>query len=173
MILEISGLRVLAESIYTFSQIPVLFVLGTLAMYSQTHTTGFDKLFAEYAQSNIEEHKSDVNNHLVERMNALMETAKIYKDPELRLDGLADCLDISPRSLTTVLNQHCNTSFYDYVNSYRVKDAQQQLLEPDNSKKPIQRIYEDAGLSSKSTFYMLFKRETGKTPSEYKKLVNQ
>ena len=169
MILELAGTKQFAESIYTLSHIPILFLIGTLALYSQSHTTGFNKLFAELAKPKVGEEKNDANKLLVERMNTLMDTAKIYKDPDLRLDGFADCLDISPRTLTTALNVYCNSSFYEYVNHYRVQDAQLQLEQPNDHKKSIQRIYEEAGFSSKSTFYALFKQQTGKTPSEYRK----
>ena len=94
MILELAGTKQFAESIYTLSHIPILFLIGTLALYSQSHTTGFNKLFAELAKPKVGEEKNDANKLLVERMNTLMDTAKIYKDPDLRLDGFADCLDI-------------------------------------------------------------------------------
>jgi AraC-like DNA-binding protein len=41
----------------------------------------------------------------------------------------------------------------------------------DNAQKSIQRVFEDSGFNSKTTFNTLFKKHTGQTPSEYRKAV--
>ena len=169
LVLETTQLRDIAEFVFTFSQMPVLFLIGALAVYSQTHTTGFSKLFAELAKPSTENEYNGANEQLRQRLNYLMTTANMYQDPELRLDDLADRVNVSPRTLTTLLNQYCGNSFYEYVNSYRVQHAQHQLSQPQYKKKSIQRIFEDAGFSSKSTFYSLFKQQVGMTPSAYRK----
>jgi len=109
------------------------------------------------------------NPELIEKLNDLMSRVKLYQDPELRLDGLADSMDISSRSLSALINGHFRQNFYDFVNDYRVRDAQRQLVDPKLKSKSIQRIFEDAGFSSKSTFNTYFRKVTGKTPSEYRK----
>jgi AraC-like DNA-binding protein len=81
-------------------------------------------------------------------------------------------MGISTRSLSALINGHFGQNFYDFVNSYRIRDAQRQLNDPRQESKTIQRIFEDAGFSSKSTFNTFFKRVTGITPSEYRKAAN-
>jgi AraC-like DNA-binding protein len=97
---------------------------------------------------------------------------KLYQDPDLHLDGLADSVGISTRSLSALINGHHKQNFYDFVNDYRVRDAQRQLEDPSLKSKTIQKIFEDAGFSSKSTFHTYFKKVTGKTPSEYRKAAH-
>ena len=109
------------------------------------------------------------NPDVIEKLTDLMSRVKLYQDPDLHLDGLADSMGISTRSLSALINGHYEQNFYDFVNDYRVRDAQSQLEDPKLKTKAIQRIFEDAGFSSKSTFNTYFKKATGKTPSEYRK----
>ena len=60
-------------------------------------------------------------------------------------------------------------NFYDFVNHYRVQEAKEQLGNPALSQKTIQRVFEDVGFNSKSTFNTIFKKVTGQTPSEYRR----
>jgi AraC-like DNA-binding protein len=112
------------------------------------------------------------NPAMIEKLDHLMSSLKLYQDPDLHLDGLADSMGISTRSLSALINGHFGQNFYDFVNSYRIRDAQRQLNDPRQESKTIQRIFEDAGFSSKSTFNTFFKRVTGITPSEYRKAAN-
>lgn len=109
------------------------------------------------------------NPEMIEKLDDLMARVKLYQDPGLHLDGLADSMGISTRSLSAMINGHYEQNFYDFVNGYRVRDAQRQLEDPKLKSKTIQRILEDAGFNSKSTFNTFFKKVTGKTPSEYRK----
>lgn len=104
-----------------------------------------------------------------EKLEDLMLRVKIYQDPDLRLDDLADSMGLSPRTVSSLLNGYYQKNFYDFINYYRVMDSQQQLSDASNNKKTVQRIFEDAGFNSKSTFNTLFKKTTGTTPSEYRK----
>jgi AraC-like DNA-binding protein len=109
------------------------------------------------------------NPEMIEKLNDLMSRVKLYQDPDLHLDGLADSMGISTRSLSALINGHYQRNFYDFVNDYRVRDAQRQLADPRLKSKTIQRIFEDAGFSSKSTFSTYFRKVTGKTPSQFRK----
>ena len=109
------------------------------------------------------------NPAMVEKLEDLMTRVKVYQDPDLNLDGLADSMDTSPRSLSALINGHYNQNFYDFVNNYRVLDAKQRLQSPDEREKTVQNIFEDAGFNSKSTFNTFFKRVTGNTPTEFRR----
>lgn len=112
------------------------------------------------------------NPEMIGKLNDLMSRVKLYQDPDLHLDGLADSMGISTRSLSALINGHYEQNFYDFVNDYRVRDAQRQLQDPALKSRTIQRVFQDAGFSSKSTFNNYFKKVTGKTPSEYRKAAN-
>ena len=105
------------------------------------------------------------------KLEQLMTTVRLYEDPELDLEGLADSMDMSARSLSTLINTQFNKSFYDFVNHYRVAAAKAQLLSPQNVDKPIQRVFEDVGFRSKSTFNSVFKKQMGQTPSAFRRIA--
>ena len=98
-----------------------------------------------------------------------MDEIRVYEDPDLNVEGLADSMGISPRSLSALINGHFNENFYDFVNGYRVREAQRMLRDFTEREQTIQRIFEAAGFSSKSTFNSFFKKATGMTPSEYRR----
>lgn len=101
-----------------------------------------------------------------ERLVDIMEMEQAYVDFELNLKVLADRLQITPHQFSQFLNDTLNMDFRNFVNTYRIKEAEAQLItEPD---KNILTICFDVGFSSKSAFYTAFKKQTGLTPSEYR-----
>ena len=168
-LIGLSGFKEVSIALGTFANLPPLLLMSGLVVHGQViplnfpHNATTDKGTQEKALPSLSEHKRQLED--------LMNRVKIYQDPELRLDGLADSLKLSPRTVSTLLNQHYNQSFYDFINHYRVMDAQRQLRATENVNKSVQRIFEDAGFNSKTTFNTLFKRTTGKTPSEYRKTL--
>ncbi|MEL6193742.1 MAG: helix-turn-helix domain-containing protein, partial [Bacteroidota bacterium] len=60
-------------------------------------------------------------------------------------------------------------NFSDYVNAYRVEEVIRLLNHPDFASYSFLALGLEAGFNSKSTFFSVFKKMTGKTPSEYKK----
>ena len=56
-----------------------------------------------------------------------------------------------------------------FINEYRIKKAMSRLINPIDDKETILEIMYEVGFNSKSSFNTLFKKQTGLTPSEYKK----
>ncbi len=168
-VLGLFGYSSLCEPIYTFCNLPPLFLLCCMAVYSQTSLLNIKVGSLEEQKENHTKPEPKVAIEVCSKIDDLMKRVKIYQDPELRLEGLADSLDLSTRTVSTILNGHYQKSFYDFVNAYRIQDAAMQLEDPSHSNKTIQRIFEDAGFNSKTTFNTLFKKVIGKTPSEYRK----
>ena len=61
-----------------------------------------------------------------------------------------------------------NQSFFDFIATYRIREAEKILLDPDQNHLTVEEIAEEVGYISKSAFNKTFKRITGKTPSEYR-----
>jgi len=101
-----------------------------------------------------------------------METQKPYLDPTLCLNNLAEKLAIPTHHLSQVLNICLNQNFFDFINSYRIKESRRLLSEQDPRKKTIIEILYQTGFNSKSVFNVAFKKYTGMTPSQFRKLQN-
>ncbi len=168
------GLYHLSKSIGTFANLPPLLLMSAMVVYSQSVSLTRNMVDPDEKEtSETKNGESTPSAELQLQIEDLMQRVKIYQDPELRLDGLADSMNMSPRRVSGLLNGFYQKSFYDFINEFRVKDAQQQLSDPKNLNKSIQRIFEDAGFNSKTTFNTLFKKVTGSTPSEFRKQMDR
>ncbi|HWA17155.1 MAG TPA: helix-turn-helix domain-containing protein [Gemmatimonadales bacterium] len=106
---------------------------------------------------------------LMERLRQLMQEKKPYLDSGLTLQDLAGELGISPHNLSEVINTQAGRNFYDFINQYRVEEAMARLRDPKCANLTILAIAGDAGFNSKATFNAFFKRQTGTTPSAFRK----
>jgi AraC-like DNA-binding protein len=155
-----------AEALSISANAPAMVLLGWMVVLG----LGQDRLPVDESidDSAVADPPKPVNTDTVRRLKDLMVRVKVYQDPDLNREGLADSLGISPRSLSSLVNGHFGMTFYEFVNGYRVREARERLADAANADLTIQRIFENAGFNSKSTFNTLFKQATGMTPSEYR-----
>lgn len=107
------------------------------------------------------------------RLSHLLETEKPYLNPQISLADLADKLSIPGKHLSQVINQSFNQSYFDYINSFRIKEVQRILKASNEEKLTILEAMYQAGFNSKSSFNTAFKKETGLTPSQFKKNIEE
>jgi YesN/AraC family two-component response regulator len=69
--------------------------------------------------------------------------------------------------LSQLLNEEMDTGFYDFVNNYRVREAQRLLLDAHFRHFAIEAVGLESGFANKTTFNRVFKKVTGMTPSAY------
>ena len=69
------------------------------------------------------------------------------------------------------LNEYNKTSFFDFINEYRVQEARR-IIRHTPGFTLLQVGYE-AGFNNKTSFVNAFKRFAGQTPSVYRKTVLQ
>jgi AraC-like DNA-binding protein len=105
---------------------------------------------------------------IITRILQLMETDKLYQEPELTIQTLSDKLGIQAYQASQAINEGLKKSFYDLVNNYRVEEAKRLLVDPRNTNYTILSVGFEAGFNSKTTFNTVFKKFTGLTPTEYK-----
>jgi AraC-like DNA-binding protein len=161
------GLRLMGVGV--ISAYPALLLVGTMVVLGLSHRTHGRDPDNEAAKIEEPDRNTKICSEKVVQLVDLMQRVKVYKDLNLGLDDLADSMDTSPRSLSSLINGHFGKNFYDFVNHYRVIDAKLQLEDSELFDKSIQRVFEDAGFNSKSTFNTIFKRATGCTPSAYRR----
>jgi AraC-like DNA-binding protein len=98
-----------------------------------------------------------------------MADKKPFLDPEINLFELSQQVAIPPRSLSEVLNASFQQNFYDFINSYRVKESELLFKSNWEADKTILEILYEVGFNSKSSFNSAFKKLTGITPTEYRR----
>lgn len=99
-----------------------------------------------------------------------LQEEKIYLDEELTLGKLAEKISTTDKKLSTLLNQHMNTTFYDIINQYRIEAVKEKLVSDEFQHMSLLGIAFECGFNSKTSFYRIFKKDTGLSPSEYKRL---
>ncbi|MEM6343176.1 MAG: helix-turn-helix domain-containing protein [Bacteroidota bacterium] len=107
--------------------------------------------------------------HEKKRLLTFMTEQQAYLDPDLSLAGLAERLDTDPRSLSQLINQGFEQSFFDFVNSQRIEHACQRLHSTTSKERNVTEIMYESGFNSKSSFNTAFKKFTQMTPSQYRK----
>lgn len=104
---------------------------------------------------------------LAAKLERLMEQETLYLHNDLRLDDLAERLGISRNQVSQVINEHFNRSFFDYINQYRVRAAQELLMETEAGETPIAQIAFDAGFNTRASFYKAFRKFSSQPPSAF------
>ena len=156
------------ENILALSRAVVIYAIGYITLNQSEIISGVTaaKLVEKYQHSPLSNEKAQL---YVERLLQIMDSEKPYLNSDLKLPDLASRLSISTNHLSQVLNQNLQLNFFDFVNQYRVKEAQQKLLDPQFSRLTNLAIAFESGFSSKASFNRVFKKYTGKTPSQFVK----
>lgn len=99
----------------------------------------------------------------------LFENQKVYLDCELRITDVANRIFLTPNYVSKIVNENANMNFNDFVNHYRVNEIMEKFRKNEHQKKSIFALAQESGFKSKSTFQTVFKKITGKTPTQYLK----
>ena len=96
-----------------------------------------------------------------------MEDEKLFCDEDLTLNRMADILSLTPHQVSEFLNNVLETNFNSFINSYRIDEAKQLLME--DSERSILSVAYSVGFNSKSVFYNAFTKVTGTSPTKFRK----
>lgn len=102
-----------------------------------------------------------------EKIREALEVNQWYLDRNLNKHLFARHLHISMSHLSTVLREGLKTNFNDLINGYRIEEVKKRLKDPMYKDYTLLGIAEDCGFNSKTSFYRIFKKYTGITPTEY------
>lgn len=146
----------------------IIYLLGHIGIYKYGIILERKKLRTISILSNRSK-KNEVTNEHIAELEFLMKQEKFYLNPNLSLETVAKKLNISPSYLSRLIHNELNTSFSNYVHLYRINEAKSYLSNPEFSNYTIVAIGLEAGFNSRSSFFGVFKKETGQTPLEFKK----
>jgi AraC-like DNA-binding protein len=108
----------------------------------------------------------------IKKLKHMMETEKVYREPDISLQSLAEKLSVSSHVLSQVLNEKLNRNFPGFINWYRVEEAKRIFRTPRGAQKKIAAVAFDVGFNTIVAFYNAFKKYTDMTPAQYKKEAN-
>lgn len=109
-------------------------------------------------------HPSEEDAHLVQRLDALLQSETLYLDPALTLARLARRLHVPVKQLSSAINLVSGENVSRHINAHRIRHACRALAEGAN----VTDAMLSSGFNTKSNFNREFRRITGTTPSEWK-----
>ncbi len=120
----------------------------------------------KYQNSNLTEKRI---SELAKKLQTVLEKDKVYLNPNLSSESLAKKIGIPPYQLSQVVNIGLNTTFFELVSQYRIEEVKQRLKDEQYADETIINIAYSSGFNSKSAFNTAFKKQTGMTPSKFRK----
>ena len=101
------------------------------------------------------------------KIEALIQTEKLYQNPELSLTEIAKKLETNTSVISKAVNQGFAMNFNDFINNYRVEAVKEMFANGEHKKSTLLGIAYDCGFNSKATFNRAFKKNTGFSPKDY------
>lgn len=111
----------------------------------------------------MSERHSKAQHNMLERAKACIEAH--LSDPELSLSLVSQELEITPTYFSAFFIREMGMGFNEYVTGLRIEKAKN-LLDQTNEK--VSRIAQDCGFRSASYFIVVFRKQMGISPSEYR-----
>ena len=103
----------------------------------------------------------------------LLDNKKMYEEPELTLQMLAEKAGTNIAVISKTVNQGFGQNFNDLVNSFRVEAVQQLFLKGEHQNQTLLSIAYECGFNSKTTFNRVFKKITGVSPKDFIKTAEK
>ncbi len=103
------------------------------------------------------------------RLSVLMDTEKVFLDPQLTFATFADRMGAPERTVRTLINHELGYDhFRTFLNHYRVAEARRLLSDPSRTDKLITIAF-DSGFASLASFNRAFLAIEGCAPSDYRR----
>ncbi len=110
-----------------------------------------------------------IDEKLKERLLKTMEEDKPHLTEKLTITQLSEKTNISQKQLSHIINTHFNYNFFDFINSYRIKEFNRKIEKDENKNFTILSLALECGFSSKSAFNRAYKKLVGVPPSAFQK----
>ena len=100
------------------------------------------------------------------RFRKVFEEEKIYLNPKRNIVELSMAVGTNRTYISNYINQQLHTTFYEYVNKWRVKRAKDLLS---STSLPLEDVATQSGFNSLSSFHRYFTKSVGMTPQAFHK----
>lgn len=104
----------------------------------------------------------------IQYVSPVIKEIETLYDTQITVQELSSSIYITPQYLSRLFRRFLGCSVYEYLTTYRMNKAKEMLLM--NSKMEVQLIAQQVGFSDTSHFIAIFKKVTGYTPLEFRRL---
>ncbi len=103
----------------------------------------------------------------IERLEYCIRHQKPYLDQDLKLNTLAEMVEIPRNQLSWLINSYYEKNFNDYINSLRIDYIKRHMTAEQLARLTMEGIAYEAGFRSRNTFILAVKKKTGLTPTAF------
>lgn len=90
-----------------------------------------------------------------------------YLQAKLSIQDMAVATRIPLHQLSYIINQHYGVRYTDLMNQYRVDHAKRMFAQGAWKELSLEGLGKKCGFSNRTNFFLVFKKITGQSPSEY------
>ncbi|MEM8762673.1 MAG: helix-turn-helix transcriptional regulator [Bacteroidota bacterium] len=152
--------------------VAMVFMIALTSYFGYIHSDVFNGKPLKNVFSFVKYKNSGLSKQLLvdlrEKLANTVQQEGLYLDCELKLTDLADKLNISRHHTSQVINESFGVSFYEYINSLRIQEAEKLLADEKSKHLNITDIAYKSGFNNRVSFYNSFKKHFGITPSEFR-----
>ncbi|MDE7414432.1 MAG: AraC family transcriptional regulator [Muribaculaceae bacterium] len=106
------------------------------------------------------------------RIQSVMEREEVFCNQEFSMQKLSEILNTNTKYISQTINWKTGQNFTSYLSEKRMDVACSRFIDNDTyGQLTLEAIITDVGYKSRSSFIKTFKRYTGLTPSEYRKIA--
>jgi AraC-like DNA-binding protein len=172
ILVKFSLMQVQYDYIISFTASVFIYLTGIKGfrqpeLFNYEYANGRKQGNGKYEKSSL---KKGTSETIIAALQHFMDSKKVYLDSELTLQSLAAMMHCSTHHLSQVINEQFGITYPEYINRHRIEAARHILADPKFHEEKILGVAFEVGYNNKTTFNMVFKRITGFTPSEYRKI---
>ena len=160
-----------------FYGVPSLLIIPSFVFSVLLYFIGFQGYMQNYTVKDFTEDKKkgilnkqihSNKDQIKEQLVKLFENDKIYIKTDLKITDISSLLNTNRTYISNIINNDFEFSFNDYVNKYRVEEAQKLLKLDNTSTYTLEYISNKSGFGSLHSFIRIFKKNVGCTPGKYR-----
>lgn len=144
----------------------IVYWIGYLGVY---HKEIFQQRITIRESLKIDSNLREPNNSKITEIKRAITERKLFLNPKINLEIISEEFDINMNYLSSLFNENSKVSFSSFLNSLRIEYSKKLLLNNNYSSYTVVSIGLESGFNSKSAFYNAFKKETGITPTEFRR----
>lgn len=165
----------LSHPYISFSQAAAFFALAIVIFLRVTGTREGLLLVGEIQEvplqrAQAKEELDPADEHDLAEIRRVVVEERKFLESGLTINGLAARIGLPEHRLRRLINRHLGyRNFADFLNHYRIQEAQRLLADPANRHTQVLSIAMDLGYGSLGPFNRAFKARTHRTPTEYRR----
>jgi AraC-like DNA-binding protein len=171
---EISNNVKIKQIHYTLFFLLLIDVMGLFIFLYLEKRRAYKKLVAknmQWAQQSDLQSFDEAEKRAIDNLTVLFEEEKIYRNKDLTINDLAIKLNVNKNLISKLTNTYFHKTLPSLLNEYRIKEAVNLLTGLKTRNYKMEAISDMCGFNTRQVFHAVFKKETGLTPNDFRKMA--